>query len=114
MNTLFGLQKEAEIYCTSTKVALQQNYAELTPMINDMAMNLNSTGAANFDKSVITKLIATWAEQNISGAGGNINDEESASWWIGILIKSYMKASQTSETFDELFKESFIKYFKDK
>lgn len=44
----FGIEKEAEIYCTSAKVALKSQEKSIGPQIADMANNLIVNGVVDF------------------------------------------------------------------
>ncbi len=111
----FGIEKEAEIYCTSTKVALKSQERNIEPQIAGMANNLIVKGVVNFPYSTILQFMVTWTEQAVRANGWNIQDEDGVSWWIGLYAQSYIRAMNNNEhSFDEIFKAVFIKYFKDK
>lgn len=111
----FGLEREAEIYCTSTKVALKSQGKSIELQIADMANNLITMGAINLPYPTILQFMVTWTEQAIRANGWSIQDEDGASWWIGLYAQSYIQAINNNEhSFDEIFKTVFIKYFETK
>lgn len=111
----FGIDKEAEIYCTSTKIALSQQAQEIEPQIAAMANNLISMGTIQLPHTTLLQLMTTWTEQAVQTNGWDIRDEDGVSWWIGLYTKSYLRAlNDTTYSFDEIFKTIFVKYFKNK
>lgn len=109
----FGIEKEAEIYCTSTKVALAREAKEIEPQIVEMANNLVAMGTINLPYSTILQFMVTWTEQAVKTVGWDIHNEDSVSWWIGLFTESYIRATD-AHSFDEIFKTVFISYFKNK
>ena len=111
----FGIEKEAEIYCLSTKVALAKQAKEIEPQIVEMSNNLVAMGTINLPYSTILQLMVTWVEQAVKTVEWNINNEDDVSWWIGLFAKSYIQAKNDDPlSFDEIFKTVFISYFKNK
>ena len=111
----FGIEKEAEIYCISTKIALSKQVDEIESEIIEMADNLVAMDAVNLPYSTILQFMVTWTEQAVKSVGWNVFDEDGVSWWIGLFTKSYIRAkNDNSYSFDEIFKAVFIKYFKNK
>lgn len=108
----FGIEKEAEIYCTSAKVALKSQEKSIGPQIADMANNLIVNGVVDFPYSTILQFMVTWTEQAVRANGWNIQDEDGVSWWIGLYAQSYIQTMNNNEhSFDEIFKAVFVKYF---
>lgn len=108
----FCIEKEAEIYCTSAKVALKSQEKSIGPQIADMANNLIVNGVVDFPYSTILQFMVTWTEQAVRANGWNIQDEDGVSWWIGLYAQSYIRAMNNNEhSFDEIFKAVFVKYF---
>ena len=111
----FGIEREAEIYCTSAKVALRSQEKSIEPQIADMANNLIVKGVLNLSYSTILQLMVTWTEQAVRANGWNIQDEDGVSWWIGLYAQSYIRAMNNNEhSFEEIFKTVFVKYFETK
>ena len=111
----FGIEREAEIYCTSAKVALRSQEKSIEPQIADMANNLIVKGVLNFSYSTILQFMVTWTEQAVRANGWNIQDEDGVSWWIGLYAQSYILAMNKNEhSFEEIFKTVFVKYFETK
>ncbi|MBP3482808.1 MAG: hypothetical protein J6K28_05390 [Alistipes sp.] len=111
----FGIEKEAEIYCTSTKVALAKQAKEIESQIAEMASNLAAMGTINLPYSTILQLMVTWTEQAVKTVGWDINNEDGVSWWIGLFAKSYIQAKNDDTlSFDKIFKTVFTSYFKNK
>lgn len=112
---LFGIEKEAEIYCLATKVALVKQAKEIELEIVEMSNNLVAMGTINLPYSTILQFMVMWTEQAVKTVGWDINDEDSVSWWIGLFAKSYIHAkNDDTHSFDEIFKSVFITYFKNK
>lgn len=108
----FGIEKEAQIYCISTKIALSRQSSVIESEITDMANNLIAMGAVSLPYSTIVQCMITWVEQAVETAGWNIRDEDSVSWWIGLFAKSYIQAKNDNTlVFDDIFKAVFIRYF---
>lgn len=111
---LFGIEKEAEIYCNSAKFALVQQAKETEVQIAEIANNIANSGAINLPFTTILNNMVSWVEDAVIKSGWDIRDEDGVAWWISLFTQSYIQASQTVRSFDEIFKSVFIKYFGDK
>ena len=61
----FGIEKEAEIYCTSTKVALKSQERNIEQQIAGLANNLIVKGVVYFPFSTIIQFLVTWPERAV-------------------------------------------------
>lgn len=111
----FGIEKEAEIYCTSTKIALSQQTAEVESQISEIAAELEYSSTINMPYETLVNEMVSWTEVAVQSSGWNLRDEDGVSWWIGIFAKSYIRAkNKSTHSFDEIFRDVFVRYFKNK
>lgn len=110
----FGIEKEAEIYCNSAKFALARQAKEIECQITEMAENLKCHSITDLSYTEILDLVVFWTEDAVRKNGWDIRDEDGVAWMIGLFTKSYIKASGTMRSFDEIFQQIFIKYFRSK
>ena len=110
----FGIEKEAEIYCNSAKFALERQAKDTEYQITQMADNLKCHGIAHLPYTEILDLMVFWTEDAVRKSGWDSRDEDGVAWMIGLFTKSYIKASGTTRSFEEIFQQIFIKYFRTK
>ena len=111
----FGIKKEAEIYCNSAKFALTRQVKEIEPQIASIANNMINNGTINLPYEIILEDMVRWVESAVKDSGWDLRDEDGASWWIGILATSYLRAKGGyNHSFEDIFQKVFIKYFQNK
>lgn len=109
----FGIEKEAEIYCASTKIAFSQQATEIESQIAEIAAELECSSTIDMPYDAILNEMVSWTEVAVKSSGWNLLDEDGVSWWIGIFTQSYIRAKHNdTPSFDKIFKSVFINYFK--
>ena len=111
----FGIEKEAEIYCNSAKFEIARQKRELEWQIGSMSNDLRRLGVSQMSYERIVDLIVFWSENMVKQSGWDLRDEDGAAWWIGLYTQSYLRAvGYCNYSFEDIFKQAFIRYFHDK
>ena len=115
MDFLFGIEKEAEIYCTSATIAMNQQSSVINPVINEVSQNMIEMGLESYDYAEVVKLICSWAESHVRDSGWDLCDEDGVSWFLGLICTAYVRSLRKSVCpFEKIFKSCFIAYFENK
>lgn len=108
---LFGIEKEAEIYCVSSKMGLAAD-PQTNRVVNQLTKTFIQDGKANLPMNEITDFIVYLCNENVLNQIDNRDDEQGVAWTIALLAKGYIAASSLPCSFDSLFKACFIKYYR--
>ncbi len=116
MDFIWGVEKEADIYCTSVKVSIkQQQGEELEKVINETASQMLIDNWEDAPRIKVILSIVSFVENDMKAEGWSLTDEDGIAWFMGLYCKSYIRSlRRRQESFDELFKECFIEYFRNK
>lgn len=111
----FGIVKEAEIYCNSAKFEIARQKQALEWQITSMAEDLKQFGIKEMPYERVIEQIVFWSECMVKQSGWDLRDEDGAAWWIGLYTQSYLRAvNDSNSSFEDIFKQAFIRYFHDK
>lgn len=107
----FGIEKEADIYCSSSKIGLSSD-----PQANNVIRQLKDVflhdRKVNLPMDKISDFIVLLCDDNVLGQIDDHEDEKGVAWTIALLSKAYIAASTIPCSYDSLFKQCFIKYYK--
>ena len=109
MNTFpFGLDKEAQIYCSSSKIALQSD-PKASYITNGMAAEPQFKQLVSMPFDVQVNMITRWTRESVEQQ--NDLSENSVAWMIALFSKSYEIAGG-SRSFDDIFTSVFKNYYR--
>lgn len=110
---IWGIEKEAEIYCSSVKITIKKKQSDdLEEQLNQMADEMCSKGWESLPRSMVVASLVRNVEEEVSSMGWSLTDEDGVSWFLGLLCKSFVRSMRfRQESFDKLFTECFIAYF---
>lgn len=106
----FGIQKEAEIYCSSSKLPLVSD-PQANAVISQLRQAYVEDGKINLPMNEITDFIVQLCKNNVLNQIDGREDEDGVAWTIALLVKAYILVSTNPFSYDTLFKECFIKYY---
>ena len=107
---VFGIKKEAELYCASSKIGLSMD-PQAIGVINQLKYTFIEDGKVNLSFNEISDFIVLLCKNNVLHQIRNMEDEEGVAWTIALLSKAYISASISSISYDELFVACFVKYY---
>ena len=115
MDFLFGIEKEAEIYCTSSIVSMKQQWEKIEPNINQSSLKMVEDGLEFWDYDEVVEFICFWTKRSVIDSGWDVCDEAGVAWFMGMLCESYVRSLRNSVCpYEKIFKSCFISYFKNK
>lgn len=115
MDFIWGIDKEADIYCTSAKIAMNSQADTIDETINEFSKELNQLGWEELTYTQLISTIVHVTEEKVIESEWSITDEDGVAWILGILCRAYLKSLRTkTESFDKIFKDCFKLYFQDK
>lgn len=115
MNFTFGIDKEAEIYCTSVLVSMKKQQTQVDNVTSQTAKELMEMGIEQVSYHDVLSLICDWTEKAVTDSGWSAIDEDGVAWFMGLYCKSYVRSLiKKICPFEQIFKDCFILYFKDK
>lgn len=106
------LSIDAQIYCNSTKYALNKNAEDIRFQISDIVEHYKSNRIHLYPLSDIERIIVEWTKQSVARSDWSLNDIDGVCWWIGLYVMGYCKAIGDENKFDVIFKTVFTKYFR--
>ena len=113
MDFIWGINKEADIYCTSVKLSMKSQGVELDNTLNLIAEQMLNEGWEDAPRATIITTILRFVEDHVIESGWSLTDEDGVAWFIGLYCKSFVRSLRhRQESFDDLFKECFIAYFR--
>lgn len=114
MEFIWGVDKEAEIYCTSVKVSIKnQQGEELENVLNDISTQMLLDNWEDAPRMKVIHSIVSFVENDVKAEGWSLNDEDGVAWFMGLYCKSFIRSlRRRQESFDDLFKQCFKEYFK--
>lgn len=107
----FGLEKEADIYCASSKIGLS-NDSQSKGIIELLRGAFISERKTDLPMDKISDFIVQLCNDNVLGQIDDREDENGVAWTIALLAKGYIAACTIPCSYDNLFKQCFIKYYK--
>lgn len=107
---LFGIETEADIYCFSSKIALESD-ARANDFINRLIFNFIEEDKINLPMDEISDFIVRLCNGNVLNQIDNREDEQGVAWTIALLAKAYIAACSIPYSYDTLFKQCFIQYY---
>ena len=108
---IFGIEKEADIYCASSKIGLAADIKAID-VINQLKDVYIKDNRTNMSLDEISDFIALLCNNNVLYQITDREDEQGVAWTIALLAKAYIAVSRHLMSYDDLFKQSFIKYYK--
>lgn len=116
MDFAFGIEKESEIYCTAAKVSIKNHQgATLENILNNISSLMISEKWEDKPRTEVIHFIVNYVESSVKMEGWSLTDEDGVAWYMGVYCKSFIRSlRRRQESFDELFKECFVEYFKNK
>lgn len=112
MYFLLGIEKEAEIYCSSSKIGLssQEQFVEEASSAFASEMKDNDVVHMSFDE--VVDYIVGKAREACDMNGWSMTDEDGIAWFVGLYTKAYLKAlGIMARPYDIVFKACFKKHF---
>ena len=107
---IFGIEIEADIYCTSSKIGLASD-PKAIDVINHLKEVYIEENRVNMSLDEISDFIVLLCNKNALHQITDREDEQGVAWTIALLAKAYIAVSRRVMSYDELFKRSFIKYY---
>lgn len=116
MDFIWGVDKEAEIYCTSAKVSIKKQQGEdLEKVLNEISTHMLLNNWEDAPRTKVVNTIVGMVENDVKVEGWSLTDEDGVAWFMGLYCKSFIRSlRKRQESFDDLFKECFIDYFNNK
>ncbi len=108
----FGIDKEAEIYCTSSKIGLSHQAAFVEEASTAFAKDMLDAGIAHMSFDGVVSYIVDQARMACKMNSWAMTDEEGIAWFIGLFTKGYIKAvGIMARPYETVFKACFKKHF---
>lgn len=103
---------DAQIYCDSSKFALQRRSTEFLRMIESQAESFREYFTFNsYTLDEKCQMIVEHSKASVRESGWDLNDVDGASWFIGNFTDAMVKAGAVAN-YDEVFKKCFGIYFR--
>lgn len=108
----FGLDKEAEIYCTSSKIGLSSQASFVEEASTAFAKEMRDANIAHMSFDGVVNYIVEKAREACRMNGWAMTDEQGIAWFIGLFTKGYIKAvGIMAKPYETVFKVCFKKHF---
>lgn len=112
MNFRWGLDAEAAIYCQSSKTGLNMQLGYVNNFVSQMSVAMRNDGMLDLSYRDLVEKICDLVEVFSTKQGWTLTDEDGASWFIGLLSKTYLALpGNKATTYDSLFVDCFKCYF---
>ena len=112
----WGIEQEAAIYLNASIVGLQARRSYVDSFVSGTSANLKRMNIASYPHAEVVGAIVKWTEQAVQDNGWNLCDEDGVAWFIGLIgcTNDAINEAFAETDYNTLFKECFVKYFKDK
>ena len=110
----FGINKESEIYCIASKTPFVLD--QMTEWERTSSIGVDFSHGWHFNNEDYPRIVE-WVESAVIQSGWSLIDEDGVTWWIGLFIRAYLRVADGEykhSKYDNIFKQVFIEYFKDK
>lgn len=108
----FGIENEAEIYCTSSKIGLNSQAQFVEEASSAFATEMRDNDIAHMSFEQVVSYIVNKSREACDMNGWPMTDEDGISWFIGLYTKAYIKAlGIMARPYEIVFKACFKHHF---